>query len=272
MNKMIKIIKAVYIKNRRTTQRAYPYSFMISRTLGAIISIVADLMIYYLVFQKELSDEFLLDTGTNDYIAYVVLGQALSILSFATLMNVGRCLINEIREGTIDNFILSPASRIGYFLGAYLEQFGRAILEAVSVLAVGFVLGMRISLERIPSCAVVLLISSLAFFSVALFVSTIMIYTRDTYLVQNTFFLGMEFLCGVLYPITFMPTIFQYIAKLLPLTHVLTIFRNCVIDGESISNNANLIAIVILLSILYAVVGFVFYIKIERKLIEEVLA
>lgn len=275
MDKLLNILnitKAVYLKNRRTTLRAYPHSFMIARTMGGAISIIAELVIYFLVFQKELSGKFLEVAGTQDYVTYIVLGQAISILSFATLMNVGRCLIGEIREGTIDNFILSPASRIGYFLGVYIEQLGRSLIEILFILLFGLLLGMRIPLELVPSCMIIVLLSSLSFFSVAILISTVMVYTRDTYLVQNTFYIGMEFMCGVLYPIEFMPAFFQYVSKSLPLTHVLSLFRKCILSGEKIMDNSYHISMIIFLSAVYLAIGYCLYIKKERKLVEEVLA
>ena len=261
-----------YLKNRRTTLRAYPHSFMIARTMGGAISIIAEIIIYSLVFQKELSRKFLEVAGTQDYVTYIVLGQAISILSFATLMNVGRCLISEIREGTIDNFILSPASRIVYFLGVYIEQLGRSLVEILSIILLGLLLGMRIPLELVPSCMIIVLLSSFSFFSVAILISTVMVYTRDTYLVQNTFYIGMEFMCGVLYPIEFMPAFLQYISKALPLTHVLSLFRKCVLSREKIMDNSYHIGMTIILSAVYLAIGYWLYIKKERKLIEEVLA
>lgn len=275
MNELVKIkgiIRAVYIRNRRTTLRAYPYSFMIARVLGSAIAIAADLVIYYFVFQKELSIEFIEAAGTSDYVTYLILGQAMSILSFSTLMNVGRCLIGEIREGTIDNLVLSPASRIGYFIGAYLEQLGRSFIEILFILLIGLILGVRIPVTSIPDCIIIVIIASLSFFSVAIFVSTIMIYTRDTYLVQNTIFLAMEFVCGVLYPISFMPLMLQEISKAFPLTYVLILFRKCIMGGESIRSNGELVLITFVLSVIYIVTGYLLYKKIERKLIEEVLA
>lgn len=272
LSKIFNIAKAVYIKNRHTTLRAYPYSFMIARITGSAISIITELIIYYLVFQKELSAKFLEFADTQDYVTYIVLGQAVSVLSFATLMNVGRCLIGEIREGTIDNFILSPASRIGYFLGAYSEQLGRSFIETFVVLFLGIILGARIPLDLVPSCILIVLISSLSFFSVAIFVSTVMIYTRDTYLIQNTLFLSMEFICGVLYPIEFMPAFLQSVSKVLPLSYVLTLFRKCIMAQEPIADNFHLIGVTLILSVVYSVLGYSLYIKIERKLVEEVLA
>lgn len=269
---MLPIIKAVYYKNRQIVLRAYPYSFMIQRILGGIFAIALQMIMYYFVFNGNMETQFEQYVGSSDYVSYIVLGQMLNVLSFATLMNVGRCLISEIREGTIDNFILSPASRIGYFVGSYIEQLGRSFVEYMIMLLLGFVLGMRLSVVMIVKCLFILIIASLAFFSVAILVSTIMIYTRDTYLVQNTVFIFMELVCGVFYPVEYMPCYLQCISKCFPLTPVLILFRRCILLEQTISQNWSLLLHIFLLSLCYVVLGYWGYKKVEKKLIEEVLA
>jgi len=81
----------------------------------------------YLYFAKErISDDFISYTNGADYLTYIVLGSALNTLAVAVLMNVGRALITELREGTLEPLLLSPASRTGYFLGCLFEQSSRA--------------------------------------------------------------------------------------------------------------------------------------------------
>lgn len=269
---MLKVIKSVYKKNRRITLRAYPYSFMISRITGGVFVVILQLIVYYYVFGKTVNTNFISYVGSGDYISYVILGQSLNVLSFATLMNVGRCLISEIREGTIDNFLISPAPRMGYFIGSYLEQLGRSFIEYILILLFGFILGMRIPFNKLAICVVVLLIASLAFFSVAILVSSIMVYTRDTYLVQNTIFLLMEFLCGVFYPIEYLPRFCQYVSNLFPLTPVLKLFRKCVMMNYSMSDVVPLLIQIFVLSLIYGIIGYFSFKKMEKKIIEEVLA
>lgn len=215
---MINICKAVYRKNRAIVKRAYPWSFIISRISGGVFGCLFPILLYYLVFNKQVSEGFYSSSNQIDYITYIVFGEILAILSFSTLMNVGRCLIGEIREGTLDTFLLSPASRIGYYIGAYIEQLGRSTIEALSVLFIGLILGARFPIQSLPFMVIIFFVSSLAFFSVSILVSTIMVYTRDTYLVQNTFNFIMYCICGVVFPITYLPKFVQYISNLFPLT------------------------------------------------------
>ena len=267
---MFQIIYAVYKKNRRCILRAYPWSFTISRITGAFFSLLFPVLIYYFVFQHRVSEKFIKYVGTDNYLSYIVIGQALDILAFATLMNVGRCLITEIREGTLEPFITSSASRIQYFIGAYLEQFVRSMIEYILICIIGFLLGVRLPLEKIGSFVFIVILSSISFFSVSILISTVMVYTRDTYLVQNTFMIFMECVCGVVFPIEYLPYPLEVLANFFPLTPTLSLFRNVALLNYNIYDCFHQIVHIFVLSIVYFYVGYTGFRRIETKLIEDV--
>lgn len=267
---MPEVIKAVMKKNRIITKRAYPWSFIISRVSGAIFALVGPVLLYYFVFEKNMSKMYELSTNNFNYLQYIVIGEVLNTLSFSTLMGVGRCLITEQREGTLETILITPMSRNGYYLGVYFEQFVRSLIESLSILVVGLMIGARIPLKIVPNVLLAICLSSVAFFSVAILVSSVMIYTRDTYLVQNTLYILMSCICGVAYPVEYLPTIMRYIANCFPLTYAINITRNCVNGVEAIKIKD--VVLLMLLSIIYYIVGFYSFKIQEKKLIEQVLA
>ncbi len=269
---MFGISIAVAKKNRLIIKRAYPWSFMWSRVSGAFFALAVPIMLYYFVFGQTVSEDFKAFADGSDYLNYIVWGAAMNVLSFSTLMNVGRCLITELREGTLDNFLISPASRAGYYLGTYAEQLLRSLLEALLIIIFGFIAGARFAPENIPEVFVCIIISSMAFFSLSILVSTIMVYTRDTYLVQNTIFLCMSCICEVAFPIEFLPGWVGRIANIFPLTPALTITRACLSGTFSLEDYRNEMIRIIVLSMVYFLTGYFGFIKYEKKLIEEVLA
>lgn len=270
---MIRVIKSVYKKNRIIALRAYPMSFMISRVIGGMFGLILPFVLYYIVFNKQLAVDIQESLNGISYITYIVTGEILSILSFSTLMSVGRCLITEIREGTLDTFLLSPASRLGYYVGAYLEQFWRSILESLAVLVFGLIFGARIRLEKVPILILVIVFSSISFFSLAMLVSSIMVYTRDTYLVQNTFYMLMHFICGVVFPLEFLPYPIRVLSNLFPLTPAIKLIRLSLLERSLLGNEAVMLILqIIILSVIYAIGGYYTFRRMETKLIEDVLA
>ncbi len=264
--------KAVYKKNRTISIRAYPLSHMTSRVVSGLFTLLIPVILYYFAFDKSVSMTFVEYAGTGNYVSYIVIGAAVDILSFATLMNVGRCLILEIREGTLDTFLLSPASRIGYYTGAYLEQLGRSLIEFSVVLVAGILVGASFAPNELGWIIIITLAASLAFFSVAILVSTVMVYTRDTFITQNTIAYVMELVCGVFFPIQYLPMPMQIIAEIFPMTPALRVFRSVLLSKASISGCIGDIVQVIILSIIYASIGYCLFRHKETKLIEDVLS
>lgn len=60
-------------------------------------------------------------TGTDDYHTYTVIGIAFYTFVVAILMNTGRALITELREGTLQWLSITPYSKAGY-LGVHYSN------------------------------------------------------------------------------------------------------------------------------------------------------
>jgi len=241
------------------------------RVIGGIFFLLLPAMLYYFVFNGRMS--VIYDaSGYGDYITYIVIGGMLSVMSFSTLMNVGRCLIDEIREGTLDTFLLSPASRMSYFMGVYLEQFSRSAFEMLAILLFGLLIGARISIANIPLLFVIVIVSSLAFFSFSITISSLMVYTRDTYLIQNVIYMLMLCICGVVFPIENLPKGLQLLSNLFPLTPAISMFRVAESGGTGITVFTWYFIHIVALSISYLGIGYFSYRKMEQYLIENILS
>lgn len=245
-------------------------SVTLERVTGFVFVIAFQLFIYYVVFERGVSAGFVEHANTRDYVSYVMIGNALNILSFSTLLSVGRSLTKEIREGTIESLLLSPAHRAGFFVGTYLEQSGRSFLEFLAVLLIGLLFGAKYSLSLLPQIVFITLVSSVAFFSVSVVLSTAMVFTRDTYIIQNALLTLMCLLCGVEFPVQFLPAGIRWMSEIFPLTPAVKLFRDCVMGGQSISDNIPLLVQMFVLSAAYFAVGMLWLRGMETRLVEEV--
>lgn len=267
---MHNIIVATYKKNRLGIKRAYPWSFIFGRLVGGIFAVIFPYFIYTYFFKGHLDSNFYIYTQKADYITYVVLGAAIHVLGMATLMNVGRTLITELREGTLEAFLISPASRNGYFIGCMIEQIGRSCLEFGTVLLVGWLFGAKLGKIFSFQSIIVICITIFSFFAMALTLSSLMLYTRDTYISQNTLFFFMSLACGISFPIEYLPIWLQRFSHIFPMTAALKLFRAVIILNEDISAHTHLVLEIVLLSIIYIIIGLLWFVKIERKLIEDI--
>lgn len=267
---MNNIIIGTYRKNRISIKRALPWSFIFSRIVGGISTIIFPYFIYYFFLNGNLTAEFNQYSNGADYMTYIVVGSALNVLAVATLMNVGRALITELREGTLEPFLLSPASRMGYFIGGLLEQTFRALIEFSVVLVVGGLLGANLAAIFSIDAILTILMSIISFFCLGLLLSSVMIKTRDTYITQNTLFNMMTLVCGIVFPIEYLPPFVQYLAQIFPLTPSVYLFRAVVIGRQPLVQNLDTVMHILILCIIYASVGIVWFKKIEKTLMEKI--
>ena len=269
---MLYTLRAVHRKNRLTILYAYPFTFFFSTVLGGVVNIVFPMFIYLFMFEQQVSATFIQYANTSDYTSFITLGASINVLAIATILNVSRALITEIREGTLEPFLLSPASRIGYYLGCLVEQTSRAFLEFAIVLFIGFLFGFRFPLVLLPQFIFIVLLAIFSFFAMSIPLSALMVQTRDTYISQNTIFISMLFLSGALFPVEFLPYPLQLVANIFPNTPILIVFRGVILSGQTIAENLIPLIHCLGLSLLFIALGAAYVRASEKKLIENVYA
>jgi ABC-2 type transport system permease protein len=267
---LFNIIIATYKKNQATVKRAFPWTLIIGRLIAGFFTIIFPYFIYRFFFEGILSESFSIYTNQSDYITYIVLGAAFLILGRTIMMEVGRSLITELREGTLEPLLLSSASRIGYFTGCLLEQLSRSLLQLCVIFFFGIIFGAHLAGVFSIQSMLVIILAVLGFFSMALTLSSIMLYTRDTYITQNTLFTLMSFVSGVSFPVEYLPIWLQYVSNIFPLTIALKLFRLVVISEQSIFLHVDLVIKLIILSGIYIFIGLIWLNRIEKKLTENI--
>lgn len=270
MKSDLKVILATAKKNRITVKRAYPFSLIISRFSNGFFGIAVPIYIYYVLFNGNISNRFTHIAQSDDYVTYLVVGEALNIFCFAIIMNMGRSLVKEIREGTIESIMLSPASWICFLLGCFVEQAFRAICEFIFILLIGFVFGARLHIGSFFEFCFLLIIALISFFSFSILLACVMVLLRDTYICQNTIFFIMRMFCGIAFPIEYIPSNLRFISEILPLTHVIKLFRSYTILNCCIESQVQGIIKIICMSIVMFLLGVLCLKSIERKLVERV--
>ena len=264
------IVWSTYKRIRTGILRAVPWSFMVSRVATGVTQILFPYFLYRYFMKGNLSPAFLRYTGGADYITYIVLGSALNVLAVSTLMNVGRALITELREGTLEVLLLAPASRGPYFAGCLWEQTARALLEFGATLLVGALLGARLGPLFSLSALAAIGLAILSFFCMGLLLSGVMLRTRDTYITQNTLFVTMSLVCGVVFPIQYLPEWVQRLAQVFPLTPAVELFRSAVLRQEPLSAHPGWILQILLLSGLYLLAGVLWNRRLEKTMLENI--
>lgn len=265
-----RILYATFRRNFIIQLRAYPKDFFIGNVLTAVYTAVSAFFMYHLLFGGQLKESFAVYAGTKDYVSYVIIGNCMHLLMVRTLLNVSRSLITELREGTLESLMLAPFRRVQYFLGNMLQQTVTTSGEVAVMLLVCLPFGVRFSGFNGPAAFIGLVLSLAAYFSLSLILASIMLYTRDTYISQNTLFAVLFLICGVAFPVQYLPEPVQWLAQGIPVTISLEIIRNSTLKGMTAAAQAESYIRLAAISAVYCAAGFSLIKRVESEALEKI--
>lgn len=266
----LKVLRGTLKKNLLVKYRAYPMDFFIGNVLSGFYTALGAYMMYKLMFAKKLSPTFAQFTGTRDYMSYVIVGSLIYIFVIRTCLNVSRSLITELREGTLESLMLAPFRRVEYFLGNMLVQTITTTVEIFISLLVAIPFGINFSHFNLAGFIGAAIFSLYAYFGVSMILGVIMLYTRDTYISQNTLFTFLFLVCGITFPPQYLPGWLRLIAELIPITQSVTLIRNSTLLDKGFLEQLPLLFRTFLLSSAYILTGFLFMKKCEETALEKI--
>lgn len=263
---------ATFKRNFIIQIRAYPMEFFLGKLLTAVYTVVSAYFMYHLMFKGNLNTSFSEFTGTSDYMTYIILGGGIYLFVVGTFLNVSRSLITEMRTGTIESLMITPFSRIGYFIGNMLQQTITTSIEFFIAVLISIPFGINLSGINITSTLLASAISLASYFGMSLILAAVMLHFRDTYISQNTVFISILVLCGVTFPVDYLPYWVQYISQIVPVTISMKLIRNSAMLGKGIVEQANDFITLIILTLIYFIIGFFMIKRVEKTALERTFA
>lgn len=258
---------ATAVRNQKANMRAYPWTFTFGHIIDGVYLVLVSYFSYVYLIRGELAGSFSAYAGTDDYLSYSIVGGMLHLLSVSMIMNVSRAVITEWREGTLESLLLTPSGRAGYFAGTALQQLYRCGLELMAVLAVGLWAGLRLNEADWGAAALGTLLYLTSCFAMGVVLGCIMLYTRDTFYVQNTLFTLTSLLCGFQFPRQYLPEPLQRAAEVLPITDSLQLLRSGLLTGAPVQPGRT--AVIVALCVVYVLAGLFLHRRIERTVFER---
>jgi len=266
----LKTLNATFKRNFIIQLRAYPKDFFFGSLLTGLHTVISAFFMYYLFFKGNMKGSFTEYAGTGDYMSYVIVGSAVYLFVRRTCLNVSRSLITELRTGTLESIMIAPFNRLQYFTGNMLQQTITTSGEIVVTLIIGFLFGLRFSNFNFGAFIITFILSLFSFFSISMVLACIMLYSRDTYISQNTLFSAMFLLCGITFPYQYLPKALQIISKLIPVTDAVALIRNSTLLGLGVREQLGSILYLLGLSLVYCLVGFKLMKRIEIIALEKI--
>lgn len=266
----LKVLYGTMKKELMIKYRAYPVHFFVGNTLTGLYTVLGAWMMWKFLFEGNMAQDFNEITGTGDYISYVVVGSLTYLFVVRTCLNVSRSLITELREGTLESLMLAPFKRAEYFLGSMLVQTVTTSMEIIVSLIIAIPFGIDLSRADMGAFLIAFIVSLYAFFGVSMVLGSIMLYTRDTYISQNTLFAFLFLVCGISFPVQYLPEWLRAVAEVIPVTEAVNLIRSTLLSGSGISEQMPSVQYILLLSTVYVIVGFTQMKRCEEIALEKI--
>ncbi len=215
---------AVMRKNLLSALRGEYLDFVLNRVFFALFTVGSSVVLFRLL-RGGLAPTFARYAGVGSYLGFVLVGTAMYSFTHSIFLNVGRTLMTERREGTLEAILLAPFARPYYYAGSLLAQLILVSVDLAALLLLGRLLGVTFSFHPLPF-ALGLALLFLTLLGIAALVSLAMLYLRDTFFVQNTLLPLLLLLGGYIFPVAYLPAPLESLARGLPLSLAVDLVRH----------------------------------------------
>lgn len=256
----------------RENLRVFTWGFLFSSVLESLLTIALAYFLNNVLFQDAVMESFQTYTGSDDYLSFIVIGVTIQAYANGALLGIGRSLIIERRIGTLESLYLTPSSNSAFMLGVSLQQALLTSIDFLIISFIGIMFGADLTKVNWGGLVLTLVIGHLGFLGMGIMLAAAMLYLRDTYLTQNTVLSLLALICGIAFPIQYLPKWVQSFANIIPLTHTLALSRKTALLGLGFIDIANEVALLALLSALYCGIGIYFLSKVRRVALEVALS
>jgi ABC-2 type transport system permease protein len=189
---------------------------------------------------KAVVEPFVVETkgvvpGTPNYFQFMAPGLMAMVIMMAAMTGLAGSISREHEIGTLDGVLAAPISRLSIILGKSFAQAVRGLLQAALTLALAMAIFGVMVQGSLWLLALLLLLTVFSFIGIGIMISAIASEQETAMTIMMTLTFPMIFLSGAFFPIQQMPTVMQWISKVLPLTYAVEALRKCIVLGTGIS-------------------------------------
>lgn len=194
-------------------------------------------VLWLLIFGQVFTRIRAIPTGSLSYLEFMAPGVLAQSVLFSAIF-YGIAIIWERDLGVAHKLLVSPAPRSTLVLGKGLSAGLRGLSQAVIIVLVALLLGVRVRTDPLAIlgvCVTVMLGSAL--FSTFSLVVACLVKTRERFMgIGQVLTMPLFFASNAIYPISLMPGWLQYIARVNPLTYLVDALRALmIVGGHSVS-------------------------------------
>ena len=199
---------------------------------------------------------------------YVIIGNMIQSIATSTLYSTSNISSMEKHTGTLDSMLTAPSRLFYVFFGKSAFGIVNGIVSvSVSMSFAVFIFGVDFGSANLVAIAVIGLLTCLSLAGMGLAIGSFGLYLRTSAIIASLFsYIGL-LICGVNFPVSYLPGWLQIFSHAMPLTYAVEATRMAV-GGAALSAISQPLTIMVALGAVYLVISwFVFgmFEKISRK-------
>ena len=162
---------------------------------------------------------FYANTGTTNYVAYMLIGTSVFTLVNFAFWHVAYWLRWEQEAGTLEALYLAPTHRLWVVGGTALYSCLRGLFSALAAYFLGsLVLGVNPFEGQVLLAFVFVLVGLIPLYSLTLLYGALILKVKEANALVNLMQWGVSFFMGIFFPIAIFPPLLKFIALLFPPT------------------------------------------------------
>jgi len=162
---------------------------------------------------------FYANTGTTNYVAYMLIGTSVFTLVNFAFWHVAYWLRWEQEAGTLEALYLVPTHRLWVVGGTALYSCLRGLFSALAAYFLGsLVLGVNPFEGQVLLAFVFILVGLIPLYSLTLLYGALILKVKEANALVNLMQWGVSFFMGIFFPIAIFPPLLKFIALLFPPT------------------------------------------------------
>lgn len=191
-----------------------------------IVGLVTPL-VFWLLLGSGFGTSLRTPAGGDTYLQFFYPGTvALVVLFTAIFSNIS--IIEDRREGFLLSVLVAPVSRWALVLGKIAGATSIGVLQGLLFLPLAPLMGISISIERVPLILVLLLVMSFGLTGLGFFFAWWLNSVQSFHSVMNIVLMPMWMLSGAVFPAEGAATWVRWVMVMNPLTYGITAFRHYV--------------------------------------------
>ena len=212
------------------------------------------------------AQNFELNTGTTDYVAFMLIGSVTFMIVSFSFWLVGYWIRFEQETGTLEAIYLTPTTRFWNAAGISLYSATRSILSGTLAYFVGaLIFGLNPFKGALLLAVVFIVFGLIPLFGMTLLFGAVVMKVREANSLVNLMQWGVSLLMGVFFPILVFPPLMQALALAFPPTWMLNGVRSALLGVGYFFNEWYLdLAVLWAFMIIAPLLGYGVFQRVER--------